>query len=89
MPDPRWTTTEHAYHLDEAYAIVLGEVDSDTDPVTLEEVARELDSDPELLEEAWEAWSDELTARGYTQKQIDQARYWLDTVVIDELAKSS
>lgn len=86
MTEPRWTPTEYAHHLNEVYAVVLGEVDSDTDPVTLEEVARELDSDPDLLEVAWETWSEDLALRGYTQKQIDEAHYWLDTVVIGELA---
>lgn len=40
MPLPRWTPIEAAYHLGEAYAAQHGEVDRDTDPVTLEELAR-------------------------------------------------
>jgi hypothetical protein len=88
MSEPRLTPTEHAYHLDEAYAVVLGEFDSDTDPVTLEQVARELDSDPEFLEAAWEVWSEQLAERRYTPQQVDQARSWLDRYVIGKLAKS-
>ena len=86
MPESRWTPVEHAYHLDEAYAVVLGEFDSDTDPVTFEQVARELDSDPELLEAAWEVWSEQLVERRYTQVQVDQAQYWLDVTVLGGLA---
>lgn len=87
MPRPRWTPTEHAYHLDEAYAVVLGEFDSDTDPVTLQEMARELNSDPELLGATWEFWRGQLLERHYAQVQVNQARSWLDRVVIGRLAK--
>lgn len=66
--------------------MVLGEVDSDTDPVTLHEVARGLASDPKLLEAAWEAWRVQLVERRYTQVQFDQARSWLDVAVIGRRA---
>lgn len=86
MPSPRWTSREHAYHLDEAYFVVQGEVDSDTDPITIQAVARELASDSKLLEAAWEVWSGQLRERRYTQAQVDQARSWLERYVIGELA---
>ena len=85
MPDPRWSSSNHAYHLGEAYAASQGEDDRNTDPVTFEEVARELDADPELLEAAWEAWHEEMDVEGWTEKQVNEARYWLDVVVIGDL----
>ncbi len=51
----------------------------------MEEIARELDSDPELLEAAREAWHEKVEVDGETEKQVNEARYWLDVVVIGDL----
>ena len=87
MTPPRWTPVEAAYHLGEAFAAQHGEDDRDTDPVTLEDLARALDADPEYLEASWEAWHEGMSDNtSWTEGEIDDARYWLDTVVVGGLA---
>ena len=60
----------------------------DPDPVTLEALAWALDTHPEYLKQVWEAWEDELILSKWSQERRDQARYWLDAVVISGIATS-
>lgn len=83
---PKWTAIEAAYHLGEAWVAQQGE-DADHSPVETQAIARVMDADPEYFEEVWDVWQEELLLAAYTQKQIDEARYWLEVVVIDELSK--
>ena len=49
-------------------------------------MAQALDADPDYLEEVWEVWHEEMQQNGWTEKQLNEARYWLDAVVLDEMA---
>lgn len=84
MP-PKWTAIEAAYHLGEAYAAEQG-IDADYSPYEVELIARAMDADPDYLEDVWDAWQEELLLAAYTDKQVDEARYWLDVVLIGGLA---
>ena len=66
-----------------------GDEARDTRHVQLKDVARKLELDPEVLEAAWEAWREEMDESGWTEKQMDEARYWLDVMVIGDLAQLS
>jgi len=69
--------------LAEAYLVDLGNWASRApDPITLEALARALDARPEVLEQVWNAWEAQLVNAGWAQTHRDQARYWLDAVVI-------
>lgn len=52
----------------------------------LEVMARALDADTDYLEEVWEVSHDEMELNGWNEKQLNEARYWLDAVVLDEMA---
>jgi len=84
---PFYSPVEAAGLLADAWAADRGE-EGWVDPVTLEALAWSLDADPEYLEETWQAWADELEAQGYTPTELDEARYWLDVVVIGGIGES-
>ena len=67
------------------YAGSQGQV-SDIDPVTQEELARAIDADPEYLEATWEVWVHLMVLYGWSEPQIDIARYWLDAEFVGGLA---
>jgi len=78
-----WTVSEAADVLAEVYLVDLGGHSfTAPDPVTFEALARALDAQPEMLEQVWQAWNAQLMNAGWAQRHRDQARYWLDTVVI-------
>jgi len=82
-----WTVVEAADLLAEVYLVDLGNWASTApDPITLEALARALDARPEVLEEVWNAWEEQLNRAGWTQKHRDEAHYWLDAVVIGGIA---
>ena len=76
MDQSVWSPEEAAQLLEEVYAGSLGTV-SDVGLVTQEELARALDADPDVLEETWEVWV-LMGMPGWTEKQMDDARTWLD-----------
>lgn len=81
-----WIPFEVAHHLGEAYAASQGADSAEPDLATLEVMAQALDADPDYLEEVWEVWHDEMEMNGWSEKQLNEARYWLDAVVLDEMA---
>lgn len=86
MEHAYWMPFEVAHHLSEAYAASQGEETAEPDLATLEAMAQALDADPEYLEEVWEVWHDEMKLDGRSEKQLDAARYWLEVVVLEEMA---
>lgn len=84
MP-PKWTAIEAAYHLGEAYAAEQGE-DADYSPYEVELIARAMDADPDYLDAVWDAWQEELLLAPHTEETVNEARYWLDVVLIGGLA---
>lgn len=86
MNKPIWSPAEAAWLLAEVYAGSLGEV-CDIDPVTQEELVRALDADPAYLEATWDAWVEPLILLyGWSEERIDEARSWLDAVLLGGLA---
>jgi len=82
-----WTVLEAVELLSQAYLVDLGGRGLMVpDPITLEALARALDARPEVLEQVWQAWEDELCRVGWTRTHRDEAHYWLDTVVIGGIA---
>jgi len=78
-----WTVSEAADLLSEAYLVDLsGRASLAPDPITLEALARALDARPEVLEQVWHAWDAQLVKAGWSKVHRNQARYWLDAVVI-------
>jgi len=89
MSQMYWTVSEAADVLAEVYLVDLGghsfTAPDPVDPVTFEALARALDAQPEMLEQVWQAWDAQLVNAGWAQTHRDQARYWLDAVVIGGL----
>jgi len=84
-----WTVSEAADVLAEVYLVDLGGHSfTAPDPVTFEALARALDAQPEMLEQVWQAWDAQLVKAGWSQGHRDQARYWLDAVVIGGITTS-
>jgi len=84
-----WTVLEAADLLAEAYLVDLGRRPSThPDPITLEALARALDARPEVLEQVWQAWEAQLVTAGWSERHRNQARYWLDVVVIGGITVS-
>ena len=81
-----WTATEAAYQLSEAFAASRGEEGADPNYTTLQTLALAMAADADYLEEVWAAWCEEMEFEGWTEKQTTDARYWLEVVVIEELA---
>jgi len=78
-----WTVLEAVALLDRAYLVDSGETAFFApDPITLEALARALDARPEVLEQVWHAWDAQLVKAGWSKVHRNQARYWLDAVVI-------
>jgi len=87
MNQMHWTISEAVALLMQAYLVDLGGRQSlDPDPITLEALARALDARPEVLEQVWTVWEDCLIQASWSRTHRDQARYWLDTVVIGGIA---
>jgi len=84
-----WTVLEAADLVAEAYLVDLGgRRFMAPDPITLEALARALDARPEVLEQVWQAWEAQLARAGWSEAHRDQARYWLDVVLIGGIATS-
>jgi len=78
-----WTVMEAVELLNQVYLVDLGGRGLMAPaPITLEALARALDARPEVLEQVWNAWEEQLNRAGWTQKHRDEAHYWLDAVVI-------
>jgi hypothetical protein len=84
---PKWATIKAACHLGEAYTAEQGQ-DADDRPYETEPIAQAMDADPENLEAVWAAWQEKLLLAGQSDKQVNEneARYWLDVVLIGGLA---
>lgn len=80
-----WTVPEAVELLAEAYWVDLGRQGLDPDPVALEARAWALDGHPEYLGQVWSAWEDELILAEWSSERQDQARYWLDAIVIGRI----
>jgi len=81
-----WTIPEAVDLLAEAHWVDLGGQGLDPDPVTLEALIRALAFRPEVLEEVRQAWEEELLLSEWSQERRDQARYWLDAVMVGRMA---
>jgi len=66
--------------LAEAYCVNGGQ-GRDPDPITLEALAR-----PGILEQVWQTWEAQLVDIGWSQAHRDQARDWLDAMMIGGIA---
>jgi len=78
-----WTVLEAADLLAEVYLVDLGRQSlMAPDPIIFEALARALYKQPKMLEQVWQAWEAQLVNAGWSQANRDQARYWLDAVVI-------
>ena len=85
MTIPVRSAAKAARLLAEVYAGSQGEA-YDVDPVTEEELARAMNANPVYLEATWNAWVSELEGLyGWTRKEIDDARYWLDAAFLGGL----
>jgi len=81
-----WTVLEAVDLLTRTYLVDSGgRASIAPDPITLEALARALDARPEVLDQVWQAWAEQLGRAGWTQTHQDQAHYWLDAVVIGGL----
>jgi len=80
-----WTVQEAVDLLAEAHWVDQGGQGLNPDPVTLEALVRALATRPETFEQVWEVWEDELILSECSQERRDQARSWLDAVVLHEL----
>ena len=82
-----WTVLEAVDLLTRAYLVDLGgRASMGPDPITFEALARALDARPEVLEQVWQTWDEQMGRAGWTETHRDQARYWLDAVVIGGIA---
>ena len=81
---PKWTTRRAAYYLGEAWGADRGEI-VNYDEIETEAIARAMNADPEYLEAVWATWKELLRLAAYTDKQVGEARYWLDVVLIGGL----
>ena len=77
MDPAKWTPTEAAYHLSEAYAASIGVDGADPNFTALHALALAMEADTDYMEEGW------------TTKQVEDARYWLDVTTLDELSTDS
>jgi len=77
-----WTVAETVELLAEAYWVDLGWQGQSPDPITLEALAWALDGNPKYREQVWDAWEDELILSDWPTERREQARSWLDTMVI-------
>lgn len=84
MDPTQWTPTEAAYLLSDAYASSMQEDGADPNFTTLQTLA--LSADPDYMAEVWDAWCEEMEQDGLSAKQIDDAHYWLDVTVLQDLS---
>jgi len=78
-----WTVVEAVDLLFEVYLVDLGRQSLMVpDPIIFGALARALYKQPKMLEQVWHAWEAQLVDAGWSQAHRDQARDWLDAVVI-------
>ena len=68
----------------DVYAGSLGK--AGIDPVTQQGLVRAVDTDPVYLETTWEVWVHLMVLYGWSEPQIDDARYWRDAEFVGGLA---